>query len=182
MPEADDRHPAASPEAVLSDELVGAVAEALAAADSARVRSLVAGLRAPDLADLIELLEPDARVELIQALGPSFDYEALSELDPAVRDQLSEALPNELLAKAVTELETDDAAYVLESLEPADKAEILAQLPTGERAAIERALEYAEHTAGRLMRSELVAVAPFWTVGQVIDYMRETEELPDRFS
>ena len=182
MPEADDIQPARSPDAVPSDELVRAVAEALAASDSPRLRSLVAGLRAPDLADLIELLEPDTRVDLIQTLGPSFDYEALSELDPAVRDQLSEALPNELLAKAVTELETDDAAYVLESLEQADKAEILAQVPTGERAAIERNLLYPEQSAGRLMQSEFVAVAPFWTVGQVIDYMRETEELPERFA
>jgi magnesium transporter len=86
------------------------------------------------------------------------------------------------LAKAVTELETDDAAYVLESLEPADKAEILAQLPVGERAAIERNLEYPEKTAGRLMQAEFVAVAPYWTVGQVIDFMRETEELPERFA
>jgi magnesium transporter len=165
-----------------SEELVRAVAEGLAAADTDRVRSLAVGLRAPDLADLIELLEPDARVALIQMLGASFNYEALSELDPAVRDQLAEALPNELLAKAVTELETDDAAYVLESLEQADKAEVLARVPTGEREAIERNLEYPDDSAGRLMQAEFVAVAPYWTVGQVIDYMRETEGLPERFA
>jgi magnesium transporter len=163
-------------------DLVPQVASALEAHDVARIKELAAGLRAPDLAELVELLRPEQRVELIQALGTGFDFEVLSELDPAVRDQLSEALPNELLARAVGELETDDAAYVIESLEAEDKAEILARLPTGERAALERNLEYPEETAGRLMQADFVAVAPFWSVGQVIDYMREAIDLPDSFT
>ena len=164
------------------ETLVRAVADALAAHDSALARGLVADLRAPDLAQVIELIEPEARVELILAIGAGFDYEVLSELDPTVRDQLSEALPNELLAKAVTALDTDDAAYVIENLEAADKAEILAQVPRDERAALERNLEYPEETAGRLMQSDFVAVAPFWTVGQVIDFMRESKDLPETFT
>ena len=94
------------------DALVRAVADALEAKDAERVRSLVADLKAPDLAAVIEWLDPQDRVELIQSLGASFDFEALSELDPEVRDQLSEALPNELLAKAVTELESQVASHV----------------------------------------------------------------------
>jgi len=163
-------------------ERIDEVRAALDASDAAHARQLVEGLRPPDLADLIELLDEASRVPLIQALGPAFDPEVLSELDPAVRDQLSEALPNELLARAVQKLETDDAAYVIESLEASDKAEILAQLPTSERAALERNLDYPEETAGRLMQADFVAVAPFWTVGQVIDFMRETADLPDSFA
>src|SRR5690606_4827499 len=34
----------------------------------------------------------------------------------------------------------------------------------------------------RRMQTEFVAVPPFWTVGQTIDYMREEQNLPDRFS
>jgi magnesium transporter len=32
------------------------------------------------------------------------------------------------------------------------------------------------------MQTEFVAVPPFWTIGQTIDYMREDHNLPDRFS
>jgi magnesium transporter len=32
------------------------------------------------------------------------------------------------------------------------------------------------------MQTEFVAVPPFWTIGQTIDYMREDNNLPDRFS
>ncbi len=177
-----EEHASADENAVDTSELAREVAEALGRADADRAVGLAAALRAPDLADVIGLLEPDQRVALIQALGPAFDSEVLSELDEAVRDQLMEALPNELLARAITELDTDDAAYVLESLEEADKQEILSRLPTSNRVAVERNLEYPEDTAGRLMQADFVAVAPFWTVGQVIDFMRETEDLPDAFS
>lgn len=162
--------------------LVRDVQNALEAGERDRVLMLVEDLKTPDLADLIELLDADERVTLIETLGPKFDFEVFSELDETVRDQLSEALSNELLAEAVKELETDDAAYLLENLEESDKQEILAQLPTSERAALERNLEYPEDTAGRLMQADFVAVAPFWSVGQVIDYMRDTEDLPETFS
>lgn len=163
-------------------EILNNLSEALEAADEARTRDLVKDLRTKDLADLIELLKPEERLLLIHALGTSFDFEVLSELDETVRDQISEALPNEMLAKAVTELETDDAAYLLEDLEESDKEEILSSLTSSERQAVERNLEYPDESAGRLMQADFVAVPPFWTVGQVIDYMRETEELPESFS
>ncbi len=163
-------------------ERADAVAVALATADRDRVVHLVAGLQAPDLADLIVLLGPSDRVQLIQTLGTDFDYEALSELDEAVRDELSESLPNDLIARAVTALDTDDAAYVIEGMEDADKQDVLAQMPRAERAAVERNLDYPEETAGRLMQSEFVAVPPYWSVGQVIDHMREAADLPDTFS
>ncbi len=163
-------------------EHVREVSDALDAKDRSAARALVAELRARDVADLIELLSPEERVALIGLLGPAFDVEVFSELDTTVRDQLSEALPNEYLAKVVALLDSDDAAYLLENLEESDREEILAQLPVGDRAALERNFDYPEETAGRLMQSDFVAVAPFWTVGRVIDHMREAEDLPETFS
>lgn len=169
-------------EAPSVDELARDVAVALQEGEPQRAAQLVEGLRTPDLADVIELLSPENRIALIQALGSNFDFEVLSEIDESVRDQLSEALPNELLAKAVTELDTDDAAYLIENLEDEDREEILAQLPRGERAILERQLEFPDYSAGRLMQSDFVAVAPYWTVGQVIEHARETDDLPETFS
>ncbi len=169
-------------EPVLTETLVRDVSAALAAGAPAAARQIVEALRAPDLAEVIELLDPDVRVALVEAFGADFNFEVFSELDETVRDQLSEALPNEFLARAITELDTDDAAYIIEGLEDSDKEDVLSQLDTSDRAALERNLEYPEETAGRLMQAHFVAVAPFWTVGQVIDYMREADDLPESFS
>ena len=159
-----------------------AVTAALINGDTAKLKALVAGLEARDLADLIVALPAADRVNLIQSLGTDFDFDALSELDETVRDELSEALPNDFIARAATELDTDDAAYVIEGLEDDDKRDVLAQMPRTERAALERNLDYPEESAGRLMQANVVAVPPYWSVGQVIDHMREADDLPDTFS
>lgn len=182
MTGADEQLVGVDTDAISVADLVRDVAIALHDGDTARAVTLVIDLHPRDLADVIELLSPEHRVALIQAMGPAFNYEVLSEIDETVRDQLSEALPNELLAKAVTELDTDDAAYLIENLEQEDRDEILAQIPKGERAVLERQLDYPEDSAGRLMQSDFVAVAPFWTVEQVIQHARESDDLPDSFS
>jgi magnesium transporter len=159
-----------------------AIAAAVAARDRARLIALVEPLRAPDLADVVVALSPDLRVALIEGLGDAVDFEAMSELPASVRDDLIEALPNDVLARGVTQLDTDDAAYLLDGLEPQDQADVLAQMTTTDRAAVERNLDYPEETAGRVMQADLVAVPPFWTVGRVIDHMRDTPDLPETFA
>lgn len=165
-----------------TSELLHAVSEALEAHDKDKVRNLLSDVQGPDLADLIELLGPEERVALIQALGADFDFEVLTEVDEKVRDQISEALPNDVLAKAVTELDSDDAAYLIGGLEADDQKEILDQVSQGDRAAVQRNLHYPEETAGRLMQADFVAVPPFWTIGQVIDFARDAADLPETFS
>ena len=164
------------------EALVGPVAEALEAADESRARALCIDLSPPDLAQLIQQLPPERRVGMVAAMGEGFNVEVLSELDRSVRDQLIPALPREVLVKAATNLETDDAAYLLEGLEDWVREEVLAAIPRSDRVAVERNLEYPEETAGRLMQTDFVAVPPYWTVGQTIDHMRDAADLPDSFS
>ena len=85
------------------------------------------------------------------------------------------------VAEALQQLDSDEAVYVIEDLDKQDQTDILAKLPSFERAALERSLEYPEDSAGRIMQTDFIAVPPFWSVGQTIDYMREAEDLPDRF-
>src|SRR5688572_31946594 len=79
-------------------ELARPIGEDLAGGNESRARELARSLSAPDLADVIELLEPDARVQLIHALGDYFPSDVLSELDGTVRDQLLRELPKDVLA------------------------------------------------------------------------------------
>jgi CBS domain-containing protein len=57
----------------------------------------------------------------------------------------------------------------------------LRALSPDDRAAIEEALSYPEETAGRLMQRDLIAVPEHWTVGQVIDFLRDNQELTTDF-
>jgi magnesium transporter len=162
-------------------EFLHAVVAALDAGDTASLRELTLPLHEADLADLIALLLPDQRAALIAALGEDFDAAALPELDEAVRDQVLEVMPSEQVAEALQQLDSDDAVYVIEDLDKDEQSDILAKLPQFERLALERSLEYPEDSAGRIMQTDLIAVPPFWSVGQTIDYMRDADDLPDRF-
>lgn len=165
----------------INPAFVDAVSDAVAAGDRARVMLLVEDLHEADLGTLIEALEAEARPRLIELLGSDFDFAALTEVDDAVREEILEELETQTVAEGVRELDQDDAVYILEDLDAADQDEILQRLPAIERVALRRALDYPEDSAGRLMQTEFIAVPPFWTVGQTIDFMRETDELPDTF-
>jgi magnesium transporter len=168
-------------EGEIRPEFLHAVVAALDAGEAAKLRDLALPLHEADLADLIELLRPEQRTMLIATLGEDFDAATLPELDEAVRDQLLETMPSEQVAEALQQLDSDDAVYVIEDLDKEEQTDILAKLPHFERLALERSLEYPEDSAGRIMQTDLIAVPPFWSVGQTIDYMREAEDLPDRF-
>jgi magnesium transporter len=157
------------------------VAEAIEAGDGDRLKQLVAGLHEADQGDLLEALDHDLRPRLIELLGENFDFAALTEIDDAVREDILEELKTETVIEGMKDLESDDAVYILEDLDKAEQDEILDALPATEREALQRSLDYPEDSAGRLMRTDLIAVPPFWTVGQTIDHLRDTEDLPDSF-
>jgi len=158
------------------------VGAAIADRDTLALRHDVGRLHQSEVGDLLEALGPEQRRALIDLMGQDFDFAALTEVDDAIRAEIVDAMPNEQIAQAMQELDSDDAVYILEDLDSEDQDEILAQLPFTERIRLRRSLAYPEETAGRRMQTEFVAVPPFWTVGQTIDYMREEQNLPDRFT
>ena len=162
-------------------DFVETVQAAIATHDSATLRAVVGDLHEADTGDLIEALDPDSRPRLIELMGKDFDFSALTEVDDTVREEILEELEPKTVAEGVRDLDSDDAVYILEDLPRQEQAEILDQLPHFERAALERSLLYPEESAGRRMQTEFIMVPPHWNVGQAIDYMRETADLPDRF-
>jgi magnesium transporter len=160
---------------------VKSVARRIETGDAFGLRGLVGDLHEADMGALIEALQPEQRPRLVSLLGIDFDFTALTEVDDAVRDEILDELPPQAVAKGVSELESDDAVAILEDLPKEEQAEILEQLPQPDRAALARSLDYPEESAGRRMQTEFIAVSPAWNVGQAIDYMRETSELPERF-
>ena len=157
------------------------IVRAMAADNAARLRELTEDLHEADIGALIEALDAEDRSRLVRLLTPGFDFKALTEIDSGVREKLLRELPNETVVEGLRELDIDDAVYILEDLDDEAKAGILDRLPAPERVALERSLDYPDDSAGRRMQTEFVAVPPFWSVGQVIDFMRESTDLPDKF-
>ncbi len=169
-------------EGALDPGFLGKVAAAIEAHDGQALRKLVGDLHESDVGDILQSLEPEERDQLVRLMGNDFDWVALTEVDDTVRDEILEAIPNERITEALRELDSDDAIELISTLEDEDRAEVLAGLPLAERITLQRSLDYPEDSAGRRMTSHFIAVPPFWTVGQTIDFMREDSRLPDEFT
>jgi magnesium transporter len=188
MSEADPIRPEALARAERFDEddqlkiaFVREVLEASDAGESGRVRALVSPLHPADIADLFELAHSDQRADLARALADLLDGDVIAELNEHVREELIDTLEPHEVADIASELETDDAVAIIEDMEEDDQRAVLRALSPDDRAAIEEALSYPEESAGRLMQRDLIAVPQHMSVGQVIDYLRENQDLTTDF-
>jgi magnesium transporter len=112
------------------------------------------------------------------AINDLMGSEVFAELNDHVRELLVEALPAGEVADIAEQLDTDDAVAMLEDLDEDDQQAVLAEMEPEDRAAIEAALSYPEESAGRLMSRDFVAVPEHMTVGDLIDFLRETAIWP----
>ncbi len=165
----------------LDSAFVAEVAAALRADDKERARLLVAFLHYADMADLLERLDAEDRRLLIEAIRDVFNADVLPELGVEVRHEVMDALGFEDFAAAIAELDSDDAVYVAGKLEPTEREQVLSRVPSEKREQIEQDLAYGEASAGRLMQRELVAVPSYWSIGETIDYLRATKNMPEKF-
>ena len=165
----------------LRPEFVDKVLDAVEAGDDETARELVRPLHPADVADLIELARRDEREGLVKALAGIVSPEVLAELNDYVREDLLDELEPQQVAEIAGQLETDDAVALIEDLGRDEQQAVLDRMQPDDRAAVVEALSYPEESAGRLMQRDLCAVPEHWNVGEVIDFLRSTKDLPDDF-
>ena len=165
----------------LDNQLIHAIREAIAGSDAERIAELFEPMHSADIADTLEQMDDAQRREVIWLAPHVVDGDVLSDMDEGVREDMLEYLPQEVLSNAVRDLESDDVVDLLEDLEEEQQEAILEVLEEADRVAVEQSLSYPEETAGRLMQREVVWVPEHWTVGNTIDQLRSTEDLPDQF-
>lgn len=181
MAEADDLIETDDDAYALDRDTMRLVREALEAEDRDALIAAMEPLHPADIADLLEQLDEGPRHKFIAVYGHAFDGEILSELDESIREDVIAALSPAVLTDAVRELESDDVVDLLETLEEPQQGVILDALERPDRIAIERAMGFPDGSAGRLMQREVVTAPEHWTVGDAIDFMRASLDLPEQF-
>src|ERR1035437_6222 len=124
---------------------------------------------APIIADLpVEELAALFRVSSRELAATTFTYVPL-EAQKKLLKLLTHAPPAALL----NALPPDDRPAFLNEL-PLDVAmQLLSMLTPDERQVAQSLLAYPEHSVGRMMTLDYVAVHPEWTVRESLDYIRE---------
>jgi len=165
----------------VTSEFVSDVAQRIDSEDAQWLRDSVADMWPADIADLYEALDPNRRDAFIGVVKDVVDPETFAEVDEDLREAVLEQLEPHELAAAIGALETDDAIEVVSDLDEEEREAVLARLPEADSVLIRRGLEYDEYSAGRMMQRDLLAIPAYWTVGDAIDFMRSSKDLPDDF-
>ncbi|MBW7056689.1 magnesium transporter [Paracoccus bogoriensis] len=179
---------AIEPEAEREDEDFGPsrawlsqIDAAIEQSDADLLNRLLEPVHGADIADIIERLPPARRRAFLELYSGEIDGEILSEIDESIREEVIDLLPRSVLAEAVREMDSDDVVDLIEDLDEPEREHILAALDESDRAAVQQSLAYPEHSAGRLMQSEVVTAPEHWNVGEMIDFLRAEEWLPEQF-
>jgi len=144
--------------------------------DRQGLKKLIDDMRAADLADLIEHLDPEERLFIFNLLEPDGAGEVLVEIETPVQERILKDLDNQAITEIVQGLDSDDAADLVGDL-PDDRArEIIERVGDEVSEELEKLLPYPEDTAGGIMALEFVAVKADASVKDAIDTIREKRE------
>ncbi len=138
-------------------------------------------LHPSDIANLIENLSSETREKLIEIEEFNINPEIFVEINESIQSEVLQLLSIESIAQILKRLESDNAISILENLEQDKKSKVLDKLPPKDRFLLEEGLSYPEDSAARIMQREFTAVPSDWSVGQTIDYLRESKDLPQEF-
>ena len=166
---------------IFDNELINRIIIEIDNQDTAGLKKSTKDLHPADLAELLEFLNPVQRIYLLNKLDSTNYTDVLAELDDSIINETINHLQYDKVAKSISEMETDDAVGLIESLQPETQKKILEKVSAKDREIFSESLNYPEDSAGRRMQKEIVAIPSFWTVGQVIDFLRNENDLPEDF-
>jgi CBS domain-containing protein len=128
-----------------------------------------------DLAGQVETMSLTRRQQLAAALQDEEIADLLEEMPEQDQIRFLSAMDLERRADIVEEMEPDDAADLLAEMPPDQRERLLAAMETVDAAEVRRLLLYDATTAGGLMTSQPVIVAPTVPVGEVLARIRQPE-------
>jgi flagellar motility protein MotE (MotC chaperone)/sporulation protein YlmC with PRC-barrel domain len=152
--------------------------EQSAAQSAERLLETYDDLKVADLAEVIHDLNPKRRAEVAAALDDDKLADVLEELPEDDQVEIIAGLDTERAADVLEAMEPDDAADLLADLPPEQAEQLLQLMEPDEAAPLRRLLSYDENTAGGMMTTEPVVLAPEASIAEALAMVRKEELAP----
>jgi magnesium transporter len=156
-----------------SDRLLEAARNLVEGTADSRAHALLEEAHPADMAVVLRQLPLPEQVSLFRALSQERAGEILPELDDHALLELVRALDEVEVSRILDEMPPEHAADVVEELPSAQAEKILDLMQEEKSEEVQEILDYPEHSAGRLMSPDFVAVSERATVEQAIEHVRK---------
>jgi magnesium transporter len=151
-----------------ADELATAVHQR----DFARLRDMVRNRPPSDLAEVFAGLSLEDRVVAFRVLPRKVAAGIFEYLSHEAQAALLKAMAQEDVAALLNNMAPDDRTTFLEELPASATQQLLTLLTPAERSVAVTLLGYPDHSIGRLMTPDYIAIGEQWTVQEVLDHIR----------
>lgn len=136
-------------------------------------------LHPSDLADILEDLDRNTRIEVFSSLDSEKAADVLEEMERDVRENLLESIPIEKIADLLEIMPADEAADILDEVTEAKAEEILNEMEEEASHEVRELMEYEANEVGSLMTTDFVSFRDHNTVDDTLRKLREVKPESD---
>ncbi|NLL30464.1 MAG: magnesium transporter [Clostridiales bacterium] len=136
-------------------------------------------LHPADLADILENLDSISRKQIFESLDEDLAADTLEQIEPEYKGTIIKELSETKAAELLENMPNDEIADVLDELNDYEREKILINLEKEDAEEVKELLSYKEETVGSIMSTDYISFNLDITVGEIIDILRELEEVEE---
>ncbi len=144
-------------------------------------RKIVKTIDSIQLAYFLSTSISDHREKLVSILDQHLLSDALVHVVPDLQVEIIETLGVKDTAELLMLLNVEDIVTIVKDLDRKSIRNILNYLPSTTRKPVEELLSYPEESAGRLIHKNMVIAPYYWTINELIEFLRNYKKIPEKF-